>query len=142
MLALYPVHTYLISTAHKRSQSDEYVKPGQKKQKLEDGKYAGIYRQQQKLITSFQLCIGYQIGYNPVITFSLFWTVISQTSSKKKIRPDQFWCLCNCPLCQTLVLLQPRPSKLYHESFSVTTHAMHDTESNVYWGWLGLFKTT
>ena len=64
--------TYLISTAHKRSQSDEYVKPGQKKQKLEDGKYAGIYRQQQKLITSFQLCIGYQIGYNPVITFSCF----------------------------------------------------------------------
>ena len=33
-----------------------------------------------------QLRINYQIGYNPLITFSPFWRLSSQTSSKKKIR--------------------------------------------------------
>ena len=33
-----------------------------------------------------QLRINCQIGYNPLITFSPFWRLSSQTSSKKKIR--------------------------------------------------------
>ena len=35
-------------------------------------------------IASFQLHINYQIGYNPLITFSAFWQLSFQTTFKKK----------------------------------------------------------
>ena len=43
-----------------------------------------------------QLRINYQIGYNPLITFSPFWRLSSQTSSKKK--SARAGVLCNAEL--------------------------------------------
>ena len=42
VLALYPVHNYLIPTVREKNQSDDYVEPKQKKQKLQDSEYTGI----------------------------------------------------------------------------------------------------